>query len=116
MSTGFITIYVTTGDAEEARLIAHTLVGERLVACANILDGMSSVYIWNDKVQQDNETVLLLKAKAADFDTVSARIRALHSYDCPCIVAWPIIAGSADYLDWIAGQVRCLPKPDPDRQ
>jgi periplasmic divalent cation tolerance protein len=94
-------IYCTTATRDEALLIGRTVVEERLAACANVLDGMTSVYRWEGVVRQDAEAVLLLKTRGDLAARVIERVRDLHSYDCPCVVAWPIAAGNADYLQWI---------------
>ena len=95
-------VYITAPSRDDALRIGRTLVEERLAACANVFDGMTSVYRWNDAVQQDQEAVLIAKTVAERFDALAQRVRELHSYDCPCIVAWPISAGSPAYLEWIA--------------
>lgn len=109
--TGYCTVYVTTASREEALGIARALVAEKLAACANILPGMTSVYPWQGQIQEDNEVALLLKTRADLFVVLAARIRALHSYDTPCIAAWPLVAGDAEYLAWIGGEL--LPPPCP---
>ena len=97
-------VYITAPSRDDALRIGRTLVEERLAACANVFDGMTSVYRWNDAVQQDHEAVLIAKTTAERFDALAQRVRELHSYDCPCIIAWPITAGSPPYLEWIAGE------------
>ncbi|MGE0668194.1 MAG: divalent-cation tolerance protein CutA [Sphingomonadales bacterium] len=99
--SGYISVYMTASSAEEAEAIAKTLVAERLAACVNILGGIRSVYRWNGAVQNDAEVALVAKTRAALFDALSARVKTLHSYEVPCIVAWPIAAGDAGYLAWI---------------
>lgn len=94
-------IYVTTGSEEEARKIATDLVEARLVACANILAGMRSVYWWKGKIVRDEETVLILKTRSQLVPQVTDRVKALHSNECPCVVALPIAAGNAAFLRWI---------------
>ena len=96
--------YVTAGSREEALSIGRRVVQERLAACANVLDGMTSVYWWQGALQQAGEAVLILKTRAELVERLTARIRELHSYECPCVVALPIAAGNPDYLDWIAGE------------
>jgi periplasmic divalent cation tolerance protein len=95
-------IYVTASDASEARRIGRTLVEERLAACANILASMSSLYWWEGKVQEASEAVLILKTTEARLEALLTRVKALHSYDCPCIEAWPVAAGHAPFLEWVA--------------
>ncbi len=100
----FCTVYVTTGSDEEALKIARAVVAERLAACANILGPVTSVYEWQGEMREEGEVALLLKTRREHFDRLADRVRALHSYDCPCIVAWPIEAGTSDYLAWLRGQ------------
>ena len=97
-------VYVTARDAAKAKRIGRTVVAERLAACANVLDGMSSVYWWQGKIEEATEAVLILKTTTKRFEELMARIKALHSYETPAIVAWPIAAGSAEYLDWIGDE------------
>ena len=106
MNEAFCTVYVTTGSREEARAIAHAVVSEQLAACANIPGEVTSVYEWQGEIHEDGEVALLLKTRKALFEDLASRIRDLHSYECPCIVAWPIEAGSDDYLSWVTEQTR----------
>ena len=96
-----IFIYITAPSEAEAGKIASAVVKERLAACANIIPGMKSVYHWECKVEEGNETVLILKTRAELFPAVEARVKALHSHDTPCIAALPLAAGHQAYLDWI---------------
>jgi periplasmic divalent cation tolerance protein len=80
------------------------VVEERLAACANVLDGMTSVYWWQGTLEQAREAVLILKTRAELIERLSARIKELHPYACPCVVALPIAAGNAAYLGWIADE------------
>lgn len=97
-------VYITTGSREEARRIGRALVEERLAACVNILDGMNSFYWWEGAVQDDQETVLVAKTRDRLLERLTARVRELHSYDCPCVVALPIEGGNPAYLDWLAAE------------
>lgn len=97
-------IYITAASRDEALILARHLVEERLVACANILDGATSLYWWEGKVQEDREAVLIAKTRSAQADAVVARVKALHSYSCPCVIALPIIGGNPEFLAWIDGQ------------
>ena len=94
-------VYVTCGDKEEAKSIAGTIVTERLAACANLIPGMTSVYRWQGEIEEGEETVLILKTQASLVDRLTERVRALHSYDCPCVVALPVAGGNPAFLDWI---------------
>ncbi|MDA0655376.1 MAG: divalent-cation tolerance protein CutA [Proteobacteria bacterium] len=97
-------VYVTASNDEEAKMIGQTLVAERLVACANILPGMTAIYRWDGAVQQDSEVSLLLKTTDAHLEAVTVRVRSLHSHDCPCVVSWPITGGSVDFIHWIESE------------
>jgi len=95
-------IYVTAPSHEEAEKIAETVVTEQLAACANILDGATSIFHWEGKLCRENETVLILKTSEERVEELTIRIKELHSYDCPCVVALPIEGGNPDFLNWVA--------------
>ena len=97
-------VYMTAGSVDEARSIGAALVGDRLAACVNILEGMRSLYWWDGAVQEDHEAVLIAKTTQGQLDALVERVTALHSYDCPCIVALPMIGGHPDFLTWIAAE------------
>ncbi|BDA77753.1 divalent ion tolerance protein [Leptospira kobayashii] len=94
-------VYVTVGNLEEASLIAKKVVEEKLAACANILPQMTSFYFWEGKLQEDKEVVLIFKTNESKLESLILRIKELHSYEVPCIVALPIESGNPDYLDWL---------------
>lgn len=93
--------YITAGSRGEAVTIGRALVEERLAACANVLDGMTSIYRWQGVVEQASEAVLIAKTRASLFDRLAARVMELHSYDLPCVVALPVTAGLPAYLAWL---------------
>jgi periplasmic divalent cation tolerance protein len=95
-------VYVTVADAAEAERIGEAVVDARLAACANVLDGMRSIFRWQGSVQKGREAVLILKTRKDLFDDLRERIVALHSYELPCIVALPISTGHEPFLDWVA--------------
>jgi len=97
-------IYVTTASKDEAEKIAETVVAERLAACANILDGVTSVFHWEGKLCRENETVLILKTVGERTEALIARIKELHSYECPCIVVLPIEGGNPGFLSWVQNE------------
>ncbi|TGK02845.1 divalent-cation tolerance protein CutA [Leptospira langatensis] len=101
---GYRTIYTTAKDEDEAMLIAETLVEEKLVACANVIPSMRSVYRWHGRVEHNDEFVVLLKTTAALAEKVVARVKELHSYTVPCVVSWEIKEGNPKYLDWIESE------------
>ena len=93
--------YITTESAAQAEEIGRALVDERLAACANILPGMRSLYRWKGAVETAAETVLIVKTREALAGALTARVKALHSYEVPCIVILPIVAGLPEFLRWI---------------
>ncbi|MBP2315879.1 divalent-cation tolerance protein CutA [Azospirillum soli] len=97
----FVFAYITAGSREEATRIGRTLVEERLAACANILDGMTSIYRWEGAIEEASETVLIAKTRADLFDRLTARVRDLHSYNVPCVVELKVGRGNPAYLDWL---------------
>lgn len=104
-------IYMTAANAEQAKTIGEALVQERLVACANILAPMSSIYWWQGQIQRDSEAVLIAKTRPELVERVIARVRELHSYTVPCVVSLAIEAGNPAFLQWIADETRAAPAP-----
>jgi periplasmic divalent cation tolerance protein len=98
----FVVVLVTAANADEAGKIGRTLVEERLAACANVVGPIRSIYRWEGTVEDASEHLLLIKARAADFDALAARVRSVHAYDVPEIIALPLRAGSEAYLGWLA--------------
>jgi len=105
----YLMAYITAADEDEARRIARALVEERLAACANILGRIESIYRWEGEVQASAETALLAKTTDACFDALAARVRELHSYELPCIVAVPLARGEPAFLGWIGENVQRNP-------
>jgi periplasmic divalent cation tolerance protein len=99
--TGIVTVYATFPSDEEARRIGRTCVEEKLAACINILGPLRSIYRWQGKIEEAAEVAGLLKTRADLADPLIARIAALHSYDVPAAVAWPIAAALGDYAAWV---------------
>ena len=99
--TDAVIILVTAGSEAEAELIAKALVEERLAACVNILSPIRSVYRWEGKVSDDREWLLLIKTRAERFAAVEDKVKALHSYQVPEVIALPIVAGAEGYMRWL---------------
>ena len=91
----------TFPDAETAARSARTLVEENLVACANVLPGVRSIYRWQGKIEEAGETIVFFKTTLAIFPACEARLRELHPYDVPEIIALPITSGLPAYLRWV---------------
>ena len=98
-------VYMTAGSMVEARAIGKVLVESRLAACVNIFENMYSLYWWEEKVQEDQEIVLIAKTTKGLTDALVEKVKQLHSYDCPCIVTLPVESGNPDFLEWIRNEV-----------
>jgi periplasmic divalent cation tolerance protein len=96
-----VTVYAVFGSAAEAQSIARTVVEERLAACANILAPCRSIYRWQGSIQEDEEVPALFKTRADTADALIERIAALHSYDVPAAVIWPIGGTLPAYAEWV---------------
>ena len=94
-------VYVIVRDKEEALDIASSAIEKKLAACGNVLPEISSVYIWKDKLQSDNETLLILKSNVENYKSLEKLILEHHSYDNPCILKLPIQGGNINFLEWI---------------
>ncbi len=101
MKNKFIIVFVTTRDVAEAEKISKILVEEKLAACCNIVDKIRSIYFWDDKVCDENESLILIKTHSSNFKKLEKRIHSLHSYEVPEIVAIPVVQGSKEYLKWV---------------
>jgi periplasmic divalent cation tolerance protein len=100
-----IVVLVTAPDADTAARIARTLVEEKLAACGNVVPQVRSIYRWEGKVEDASEALLVLKTARARFKEIVDRVRAIHPYEVPEIVALPIAAGYDAYLDWVVGSL-----------
>jgi periplasmic divalent cation tolerance protein len=99
-------VLVTAPSVEGAARIARALVVERLAACGNVVPGVRSFFRWEGKVRSEPEVLLVLKTTRDRFQELRARVLSLHPYQVPEIVALPVEAGHAAYLDWIASSTR----------
>jgi periplasmic divalent cation tolerance protein len=104
--TDALVVLVTAPTPERAAEIARALVEERLAACGNVVPGISSIYRWEGKVQDDQEALLVLKTARDRFEALRERVLALHPYQVPEVIALEVEAGSAPYLAWIASETR----------
>jgi len=99
--TDEIIILITAGSQEEGEKIAQALVTEHLVACVNSIPGVRSFFVWEGRVQDAAEVLLVCKSRMALMDKVMERVKSLHSYTVPEIIALPIVAGLPSYLAWV---------------
>jgi periplasmic divalent cation tolerance protein len=104
----FIFVYVTCGNRTEAINVGKAVVESRLAACANIINGMESVYWWNDQLQVEKETILIMKSRRDLFVELTEKVKSVHSYEVPCVVALPIEQGNQDYLEWLRTETKKL--------
>ncbi|MBI4843883.1 MAG: divalent-cation tolerance protein CutA [Nitrospirae bacterium] len=96
-----IVVMITSPGEEEAAAIARTLVEERLAACVTIIRNVRSIYSWQGKVEDGAEILMMAKTRGELFDSLKERVKQMHSYDVPEIIALPIMYGSEDYLKWL---------------
>ena len=94
-------VYMTAASADEAERIAGDLVESRLAACVNVMAPIRSIYSWKGELCRSEEIPFFAKTDDDRFEALAARVRALHSYETPCIVALPVARGDADFLAWI---------------
>ena len=99
-------VYVVFPDVQEAIHIGRLMVEERLAACFNVYGPCTSIYWWEGKVEQSDETPALFKTTTARADVLVERVAELHSYDTPAIVVWPVDRVLASYGDWVESEVR----------
>ncbi|MBU1657349.1 MAG: divalent-cation tolerance protein CutA [Candidatus Omnitrophica bacterium] len=83
-------VYITTKDKTEAEMIGKVLIESKLAACVNIIDGMKSIYRWEGKIEEGNEVILIAKTKDTLVPELTEKVKSVHSYSCPCVVALPI--------------------------
>jgi len=99
--TGAVVVLSAVASAEDAERIAEALVERRLAACVNVLPAVRSFYRWKGVLQRDEERLLVIKTRAERFEALREALVALHPYELPEVVALPIVAGHAPYLEWI---------------
>jgi len=99
-------VLCTCPNKDIAKQIASELVSEKLAACVNIIPGILSVYAWQDKVTSDDEVLLLIKTQNCFFSALKLKIKTLHPYDIPEIIAIDIQQGDKNYLNWIKGSLK----------
>jgi periplasmic divalent cation tolerance protein len=101
MADDILLAFSTFPDLETARRIARRLVTENFAACANIIPAIESIYRWQGKIEQGNETLVLFKTTAARSAAFQEQLKSLHPYDVPEIIFLPLTAGLPEYLRWV---------------
>ncbi|HUV52339.1 MAG TPA: divalent-cation tolerance protein CutA [Dehalococcoidia bacterium] len=100
-TTKYIVIFITASSYEEAHKISEALVSQKKAACVNIVPKVNSIFTWKDKLEEAEESLLIVKTRTKLFQDVVTLVKWLHSYEVPEIIALPIIEGNPDYLEWI---------------
>jgi periplasmic divalent cation tolerance protein len=101
-----IIVLMTTATREEAEKITRNLLTQKWIACANIVGPVSSLFWWKEKINQDNEFLVLMKTRSNLFEKLVAAIKQMHSYEVPEIIAVPITKGEQSYMDWLGSSLR----------
>jgi periplasmic divalent cation tolerance protein len=101
-----LVVFSTFPSADKAAEVARTLVTEGLAACANLVGPVRSIYRWQDELQDDTETLAVIKTTRDTFEAMKARLVELHPYEVAEVIALPVEAGHAPYLDWVAAQTK----------
>jgi periplasmic divalent cation tolerance protein len=101
MQTDYAIVLSTCATKREAERIAERLVADGAAACVNIVEKVTSVYRWKEKIEKSSECLLVIKTRSDLTDRVEGTIKGFSSYECPEVVVIPVLSGSADYLGWI---------------
>ena len=103
-SEKFSWVYMTAVSVDEAKSIGRVLVEQNLAACVNLLENMTSIYKWEEKLEESQEVIMIAKTRKTLMPKLVEKVNSLHSYDCPCILELPIQGGNPDFLSWIESQ------------
>ncbi|MFZ3091019.1 MAG: divalent-cation tolerance protein CutA [Nitrospirota bacterium] len=96
-----VVILITASSIDEAKKIGNALMEERLIACVNIIPQVESIFYWQEKVCNEKEALMIIKTRKSLINDIIKRVKSIHSYSVPEIIALPIISGSEDYLKWV---------------
>jgi periplasmic divalent cation tolerance protein len=96
-----IVVFITASNEDEAAIISRTLVEAGLAGCVNIINNIRSIYSWQGKIEDEKEVLMIVKTQTLLFDSIAKKVKELHSYTVPEIIALPIVDGSAEYLKWL---------------
>jgi periplasmic divalent cation tolerance protein len=104
--TEYIIVLITASKEDEAAQIARDIVSSRLAACVNILKGIRSMYRWKGKIEDEEEVLMIVKTRRDLFGELKKRVKELHSYSVPEIIALPVVEGSEEYLSWLKEETK----------
>jgi periplasmic divalent cation tolerance protein len=102
----YIVVLVTTPSKQEAENIAQSLLEAKLIACANIVGPVASHFHWAGKIEHAEEFLVLMKSRLDLFEQITEKVKKLHSYEVPEIIALPIVSGSKGYLNWLGNSLQ----------
>lgn len=103
--SAYSAVFVTTPNEDVAKKLAHGLVNKRLAACVNLIPKITSVYLWEGKVNEDSEVLMMIKTKTSRVEDLTSFVKENHPYEVCEVIALPIEKGNAPYLDWISDTV-----------
>ena len=106
--SSYIVVIMTAADKEEALKIVRRLLSERLIACANIVGPVSSLFWWEGKIDEADEFLVFMKSKKKLFKRLSERAKEIHGYQVPEIIALPVMEGLPSYLDWLGASLQSV--------
>ncbi len=106
MKSEFIQVLVSCESAKQAKTMVDSLLNDQIIACAQIMPTIESFYRWQGQIERAEESLLLLKTRADQFAAIEKKIKSLHSYKVPEIIAIPLVDGSTGYLNWINEQIK----------
>lgn len=101
-----VVVFITAKDKSEGKKIADKLIHEELAACVNLLEGVTSIFWWEGKIDRASEVLLIIKTQKRLLKKLEKTVKSMHSYTVPEIIALPIIAGNPDYLNWIKASTK----------
>jgi periplasmic divalent cation tolerance protein len=104
--TDKIVVLVTGGSVRECKRIARHLLEKRLIACANVVPAVHSLYRWQGKIADEKECLMILKGNRESFPALEKEVQKLHSYSVPEVIALPIVDGSANYMNWLGESLK----------
>jgi periplasmic divalent cation tolerance protein len=96
-----LVVYISAPNEEEAAKIAKILVEERLAGCVNIIKDIRSIYSWQGKLEDEKEVLMIVKTRLELFSALTSKVKELHSYTVPEVIAMPIVDGSEEYIKWL---------------
>jgi periplasmic divalent cation tolerance protein len=103
-----VSVYITASTREEAISLARELLSEKLIACANIIDNATSLYWWQGEIEHITESLIIAKSYSYHMPAITKKVKELHSYECPCVVATSIADGNVEYIKWLRNQLKAV--------